>query len=260
MYKIVGTLLIIFLLLPFIGQEAKAESKIFVIDTSGSMRRRGLFDNIKRELRQIIDEEEIGSHILILTFDEEVGIKVNKKIETEEDRDNIKSIVDNLKATGPWTWMTRAFERTVEAAEVIKKAYPQERLTISLLTDGRNDPPPDIDEPPMKFVEVLVEYFKDFKIKDTYIYLLSYRPLEDEERGKIEEETPVKTLEPTVPEPIPRIKLEFSDFDLGEVDLSQERKTRSGWITIDKLPKTAKGREIRLTPSTPQYRSRYLRV
>ena len=252
MYKMVVTLLTVFLLFSLAGQKVAAENKIFVIDTSGSMRKGGLFENIKRELKQIIDEEEIGNHVLILTFDENVGIEANKRIETEEDHDNIKNIIDRLTATGPWTWMTKAFDRTVDEAEVLKKAYPKDRLTIYLLTDGRNDPPPRVKEPPLKFIEVLINYFKDFEIRDTYIYLLSYRPLEDEERGRVEDETPVVIVEPPVQEPIPRIELKFSNFEFGEVDLSQERKTVSGWITVDKLPDAAKGREISLTP-TPQY-------
>ncbi|MDP3013769.1 MAG: hypothetical protein Q8M92_05960, partial [Candidatus Subteraquimicrobiales bacterium] len=116
-------------------------------------------------------------------------------------------VISNLKAEGPWTWMSKAFQRTKDIAEDIKSKAPEKRIMIYLLTDCDNDPPPAVKkkEPPWKFVEVLTGYFKDFKIEDTNIYLLSYRPLKQEEKDIIKEQTDIVVKEPEVSEPIPKI-------------------------------------------------------
>lgn len=250
--KIATVLLVILLLCP-LTEAAAAENKIFLIDTSGSMRKGGLFENIKSKLKELV-RESMGSHVQILTFDENVETVVDRRLNAPEDIDAALRDIDGLKATGPWTWMTEAFKKTLKAAEDLKgpNKYPKEPLIIYLLTDGRNDPPPQVNEPPLEFVGLLKDYFGDFKIQDTYIYLLSYRPLTERERTTIEEGTTIRPVEPPPQEPIPNIKLMSSNFNFGEIEISQEGKTLSGWIRIDELPDAAKGGNIHLTPSAPE--------
>lgn len=223
-------------------------NRIFILDISGSMRKGGLFDRIKETLtRDYISKMEIGEYVLILTFDKEVVPIINRKIETPEDINRINSIINNLRATGPWTWMSEAFRKTREYAANLKKQYPTEKLNIYLLTDGINEPPPETHEPPMEFVTILINYFSDFEVKDTYIYLLSYRPLEEDDKEKISIETPIIVVEPSRKRPLSgEVELVFSAFDFGELDISRNGVTRTGQIQVKDLKGETIGKVVHL--------------
>ena len=234
-----------------LAQETTPTAVIYLLDVSGSMKTGGLFENIKGRLKELVGERKVGDTVVLGTFSEDVLWPLKVDIHSPEDISDIKKVIDNLKATGPWTWMSKAFKETKEKAQDIKAKSPETRLMVYILTDCINDPPPHIKivEPPWKFLEVILKYFEGFEAKDTYIYLLSYRTLEPEEKTKIEEKTPIVVKEPEeVARPIPLIKLSFSGFDFGEIDLSKGEITRAGEISVDDLHNVKPGEKVQLIP------------
>ncbi len=208
-YRIILMIVLALFLFPFTVLAEKADTTganvIYLLDVSGSMKKGGLFENIKVRLKQLVEERNMGDRIVLITFGEEIWKVIDVEVRNHEDIDDINKVIGNLKAEGPWTWMSKAFQRIKDIAQDIRSKSPEKRLMIYLLTDCINDPPPEVKktEPPWKFVEVLANYFKDFKVKDTHIYLLSYRPLGQEEKDKIKEQTDIVVKEPEASEPIP---------------------------------------------------------
>lgn len=233
-----------------LAQEATSTDVIYLLDVSGSMKKGALFENIKGRLKKLVEERKVGDKVILGIFSEDVLWPLKVDIHIPEDISDIEMVIDNLTAEGPWTWMSKAFRETKEKAQDIKAKSPDKRLMIYILTDCINDPPPHIKkvEPPWKFVEVLLKYFEGFEAKDTYIYLLSYRPLEQEEKTKIEKKTIIEVKEPKVTRPMPRIKLSFSGFDFGKIDFSKGEVTRSGEISVDDLQDVERGEKVQLIP------------
>lgn len=242
--------LVISLVLCAPGSAFAAEDTIFVLDTSGSMRRGGLFDRVKESLIRMVRETKAGDHILIITFDNIAREVVDKDIKADADKENICETIDNFRATGAWTRMYQAFEKTVEKAQDLKRKHPKNRLGIYLLTDGRNDPPPDAS--PNEFVSFLsciVTHFRDFQLTDSFVYFLHYGGLSEEEERVIDEQTDVKPVPVSRDEedPFPHIKLDFSGFDFGELDLSEGNITRAGALTTKTISRGAAGTELRFS-------------
>jgi len=75
--------------------EPKNKIVIFLVDTSGSMRKEGLFNRIKRSLKEYVRQREIGDRILVIAFDEQVKTIVeNTEIRTSDD---VRNICESIK-------------------------------------------------------------------------------------------------------------------------------------------------------------------
>ena len=222
---------------------------IYLLDVSGSMKSGGLFKNIQGRLKELVGERKVGDTVVLGTFSDDVFWPLKVEIHSIDDINDIKRVIDNLKAEGPWTWMSKAFKETKEKAQEIRAKSPESGLIVYILTDCKNDPPPHIKtvEPPWGFVEVILKYFEGFEAKGAYVYLFSYRTLDPEEKKEIEEKTPLVVKEPKeVAHPMPQIKLSFSGFDFGEIDLFKGKITRSGEISVDDFQDVETGEKVQL--------------
>jgi hypothetical protein len=226
---------------------------IYLLDISRSMNQEGLFQNIKERLKQLIEERKNGDRVILGTFSDDVLWPVQVDIRDIEDIKDIKKIIDNLKAEGEWTWLAKALKETKEKAQDLKTRSPGKTLIIYMLTDCINDPPPEIKkiEPPWDFVEVVLQYFEDYKTSDTFIYLLSYRPLKPGERKELTARTHIIPIEPQGPLPIPRIRVSFTGFNFDEVNLSKGEVTCPGEIIIDDIQDIHPGEQIHLISQEP---------
>ncbi len=234
-----------------LAQERAPTAVIYLLDVSGSMKKGGLFENIKGRLKELVEEMDIGDQVVLITFgnEKDTGPVLDIPIDNKNDIKYVKGRIDALKAESPWTWMSKAFEVTKNKAEDIRAKVPHGRIMIYILTDCINDPPPHAKriEPPWKFVEVLLKYFEDFEVKDTYIYLLSYRPLKPEEKKEIQKETDIIVTQPEEKK-FSRILLTLSGFKFGEIDLSKGEVICSGEISVHDLQDVKPGVGIKLIP------------
>ncbi len=257
--------ILLLMLIIFIRDEALAINRIFLLDTSGSMKKEGLFDKIKETLkRDYVSKMKQGDHIIVLTFDQKVVVVVDQSITGENDITGINARIDTINAVGRWTWMTRALQITIEQAKRLKTQYPEEGLNIYFLTDGINEPPPDSNEPRLKFIKVLLKYFKDFKMKDAYVYILVYKEkkkppsvtrenqeeIEKETKGKVKIDIRSRTITNPI---LSEIRIGYSGFDFGIVNLAKEEDARTGTIEIKELKGDARGKIIKLLSETDPF-------
>lgn len=237
-YKLFLAMVLVLVFIPLHLYAQTAEDQgvnvIYLLDVSKSMRKGDLFENIKGKLKDLMRERGLHDRIVLITFGEEVDTVLDRQIFSSKDIEDINRQIGKLRADSDWTWMSRAFEKTKEKARNIKSQSPSKNLIIYLLTDCENDPPPDIGEPKWKFIEVLQKFFKDFHIQDTSIFLLAYRPLDEEEKEGITK-TPIEVKEPGSANPLPRIVLAASGFQWGLVSPSRGGTTQKGEIRITKM-------------------------
>lgn len=254
--------IILFIVLLFFicmgGESAWATNRIFLLDTSGSMQKERLFDRLKETLKEdYILKAKTGERITILTFDEKISILLSdREIISENDTNQICSLIDGLDARGPWTWMTKALEETIGQADLLKSKYPQEDLIIYFFTDGVNEPSPNANEPTLKFVEVMSRCFKNFECKDTYIYVFLYQvsgsPSIEETKKDIEnKKIPVKINPSTPTNPIsPEIKIKTTGFDFGPVNLTKSDLIGKATILIQEARGPVQGKTVNLSCKT----------
>jgi hypothetical protein len=217
-------------------------SVVYLLDVSGSMNRNGLFAKIKQRLADLVLERQPGDRVVLITFGEDVWKVVDVEIRDLSDLKEIMQIIERLQANSKWTWMSKALEKTRSVAEDLRQKAGQNPILIYLLTDCSNDPPPKVKltEPPWNFVEVLIKYFKDFQVKGSYVYLISYRPLQQDEKNIISDATQIEIREPSAGQSLPaRVIIRANGLQLGEIDLSHGSVERMAEILVERIEGTA---------------------
>ncbi|MCU7805437.1 MAG: VWA domain-containing protein [Candidatus Thiodiazotropha sp. (ex Lucinoma borealis)] len=165
----------VLVLCSLIAGQSIAVDRVFLVDTSGSMKGKGLFERIRTTLKdRYVQQAEPGEHIIVLGFDEDVSIIADRQIQTQADRDNVLDRLDELEANGQWTWLSRAMETAVAQAGRLRASNPQGELNVYLLTDGVNDPPPSAQEKPASLADILSGYGNVWNEQGANIYILVY--------------------------------------------------------------------------------------
>lgn len=235
-------------------EKSKNEIVIFVVDTSLSMVEKNALPikRVKDFMKEYLEKSEIGDQIVIIAFDEEVKLQKEKEIETHNEIKNISKSIDEIKPVGQWTWIRYALENLKQKIRDLKNKYPEKRMTIYFLTDGKDDPPPKIKEQRRSLKDLLIDHFRDFEEKDTYIYVLYSDPeaLTPEEREEVSKETPITPKEIPQEGAIHRvIELEPSEINLGSI--ARGVSTLKGEMIITKLV-NAKGEAVELSLSSEE--------
>lgn len=260
--RTVAFLLVLCLSLVLFPSAAGATNRIFLLDTSGSMKKGGLFGEITRAIKNdYISQARPGEHIIVLSYDAQVSIIADRQVARPEDQEYLARQIDSLSPTGEWTWMSKALETVVAQAERLQQQYPGEELIIYFFTDGLNDPPPEVGEPPLKFVEILYKYFQNFQMQDAYVYVFTFEGITGAppaatpgEKEQIERKLPGLTVvnSPSLEKPVsPEIRLVPKGFNFGTIDLGGGAFTGQGTITVAEIRGRAQGKEVRLAWDVP---------
>lgn len=153
---------------------SKTKTLMFVVDVSGSMRRDNLYQKVTDTLCAFIKREfREGDNLILCSFGNDFYI--NKEIlkAATEQMLTILPVIEGLNFRDEWTYMTKAFD---QIAKLSRKYRPEKErsppLYIYIFTDGKNEPPPNIQNP-ISFTEILKWYFKDFLPKGTFIYVIT---------------------------------------------------------------------------------------
>lgn len=237
------------------SQAANATNRVFLLDTSKSMKRNGLFSRIQTTLKNdYVGNIKPGEHLLLLSFDDEVKIQIDQRFmeqPTQEDIDKIKARINDLKAQGSHTWMSEALRITNQQVERLKRQYPDEDINIYILTDGDNDPPPRSGESPIPSIDLLKANYGNINNDRQNIYLVDYG------KGKHPGEPPTSSVVKLINigktfGVLPEIRIHFQGFDWGTIGMQDDPITQLGEIVFDKVNSSSSGQMIRfeVNPST----------
>lgn len=223
---------------------------VFVVDTSLSMvKEKALpITRVKNFMEDYVKQSEIGDRIVIMAFDESVRVLREHEITEKADKKNIIENIKNIRPVGQWTWIGRALEDLKQKTIDLKNNYPEKKLTVYFLTDGKDDPPPDSGEMRRGFRDLLIDNFNDFKQKDTYLYVLYSDPdaLTSKDKEEIAKSTSITPKE-IEKEAIHRfIEIEPSSIDFGTI--ARGAQTLKKELTIIKIME-AEGQQVNLSLS-----------
>ncbi len=140
-------------LICFIGKEAWSNNYlpnvhwVFVVDTSGSMKKKGQMDLLKeitdRITKEFIDRKEkiirIGDRVTLFSFDQDVRMEATSLYQTGDDLVVIKNKLKNMnKRRGSLTFISEAIVRAMEITNKYSKFFDTNALYV--FTDGKSEP------------------------------------------------------------------------------------------------------------------------
>ena len=132
-------------LICFFGKEAWSNNYlpnvhwVFVVDTSGSMKKKGQMDLLKeitdRITKEFIDRKEkiirIGDRVTLFSFDQDVRMEATSLYQTEDDLVVIKNKLKNMnKRRGSLTFISEAVVKAMEITNKYSKFFDTNALYV----------------------------------------------------------------------------------------------------------------------------------
>lgn len=159
----------------------KGRNWIFTIDVSGSMKDQNRLESVKATLLPLLQRVREGDRVLLVTFDGEVRMKVERSIDSKADRDSLIATVSALEARGSWTHLTAALSEALAESKRFKQDETRAQTSLFLFTDGRNDPPPSQRKSAESFQTLFARHFPAGQVReDWYMYYVSLGELDPE--------------------------------------------------------------------------------
>ena len=122
---------------PFKTEEARCDF-VIMLDTSGSMRKNGLFRQVTQSLAKFISVQQPGDYLSILAFDSHPRYLVIPQ-EVGEDTYKLKQAILQLpEPTGQKTDIGAALERTISE---LNRPHNSNIQFVFFITDGKHEPP-----------------------------------------------------------------------------------------------------------------------
>ncbi len=180
LYKAVILICLLFMVIANSHELAAREKKdlVLVLDTSLSMVGYGgknILPSVKRSLDKFIDQLGKGDSITFVTFDTVVKMYPTVYINDENDKDILKKYISVVQASGQWTYTQEMIKGVFKkATELEEKGKNRERVIV-VLTDGLDDPPPEVRMKRLNIKEISTGYNN----KDWFIYLINLSSLKN---------------------------------------------------------------------------------
>lgn len=121
---------------------AKNRDLIVVIDVSTSMR--DIFDDTKKEAKQLISSAQWGDRVTLITFGRSSRLLERARVKSSYDTARILSTIDNLEATEFDTNLSSAMERGLEEMRQYYQEAPDAERVMMWLSDDKSNPPKDV--------------------------------------------------------------------------------------------------------------------
>ncbi len=155
-------------------EERPITSMLFLLDTSLSMGENQALPlhQVKTFIKERIHKSRAGDRIIIFTFDEQVELLMDATLMNGKHNSQLLEQVDQIELKGKWTWIREALETASQFMLSLKDTSALQSIEVYLLTDGKNDPPPESNESQVNFKELINQYFKDYYSSSDHIYVL----------------------------------------------------------------------------------------
>ncbi|WP_141735764.1 VWA domain-containing protein [Oligoflexus tunisiensis] len=154
----------------FACQENK--TTVFIVDTSGSMKKDGLLDNVKQSMKKLSFDYHEGDTFTLITFDSETRFELSQVVRTNSDLYELNSRIDAIQAKGNWTNLKGVIDYSLDLVtrELLAKDS-QRKVDIVLYTDGIHDPPPHLKgKEELNFEQLFQKYFSKTSNQPWFVY------------------------------------------------------------------------------------------
>lgn len=151
---------------------------IVVLDTSLSMTGHGgknILPQVKESLNSFIDKMQSGDTFTFISFDSVVRVYPAVSVNDQNDRDILKKYISMVEANGPWTYTLEMLKAVLKSASDLEAKDPKRQRVIIILTDGLDDPPPEVRLRQLSIKSISQPY----QGKDWFIYFVNLGALKD---------------------------------------------------------------------------------
>lgn len=149
----------------------KGAAFVYVIDTSSSMR--PIFDEVKNAIKETLKKSTPADSLTIILFGDTATTLASYKTMSDAKREMLCKLLDGVSADCVYTNISLALERGMVHLHSYFVDGEAERYVLVLVTDGKDNPPPDfvkkatIEEELLQFPDFIPG--KDWSLR--YIYL-----------------------------------------------------------------------------------------
>lgn len=160
----------------------KGIDMVFLVDISKSMD--DVFDDVQSSLIDYVQKTLAGDHIVIISFGEKARLEVKKSIDEPRDRKEIIRYIEHLFPSDYSTYIVAAVDKGLRELSQLKnegqsKGNSRVRY-LFLITDGKNNPPKDIDHP-LTFDDILKSYMDFRPGQDWFMHYITLKRVDDNE-------------------------------------------------------------------------------
>ena len=166
---------------------------ILVLDTSYSMAGSGgrdIIADVKESINRFIDSLNDGDRLTFATFDTDMRFYETVLIDDANDRDIAKKFISNIPATGQWTHTYRMLDKLFAKAEELQGNNDGREISLVVMTDGLDDPPPAIKTDKINIKDISTKY----EGRDWWIYFVSYQELKEKTAQRQQFESNLKKV------------------------------------------------------------------
>jgi hypothetical protein len=161
---------------------------LILLDTSKSMNKDRLFETVKASFAELLKKMDKGDRLLLYTFDADVKAVEDFSLGGSSDIARAQGRIGGLKATGDWTYLTKAIDIAAKRIDDLHRADPSRQELLYILTDGKNEPPPTEGEKPITFEEILAWHKATLTRESTAVYLVTFGVnMPEADRSKLSE-------------------------------------------------------------------------
>jgi hypothetical protein len=234
--KLAVGVVLLFAVVSVQAQSRGAIDWIFLVDTSKSMLKNGVFTEVQSSLDTFVREASEGDSVALLTFDDDVQLRTSTSVGA--DRSDLHAIIEGLAPEGNRTHLGAA----IEAGLARPPSVAPRTSAIVLFTDGKEDIR-GIRNP----VPIPTDIADDLRRNNSHIFFVSMGEHEDRLRnlGRFIEANDAATIRemasrirreiaPEPPPPPPRVTVVTKSLDFGELAPGTTTPPRDVTITSDK--------------------------
>ncbi|MBI5116621.1 VWA domain-containing protein [Candidatus Poribacteria bacterium] len=161
------------------SEEDSRLSIVFVIDVSTSMY--DILDGLKEALKEYVRELRTGDSIAIVTFGKYSKLHYRTTIRASSDVEKLLEFCDALSCPDEYTYIPHGLNTGVRELYRFFQENPNGRHMLVVMSDGRNNPPKDIDEKSVVTYDgIKNKFFSKFEPGDNwYISYVALRGASD---------------------------------------------------------------------------------
>lgn len=151
--------------------QSKKSQYVFVLDYSGSMKNKNVFEALKNSLETILYKQvNIGDRVSVIQFASDAKILIsNHEITKNADRDAVWNVIQKIRPTGAWTDIAEGYRASVEEMQKLQGLNPHFKSYLMVFTDNIDDPPPHKAVTIQRSFDQYMNLWKQFQGLKTYL-------------------------------------------------------------------------------------------
>ena len=153
------------------GEAESVTDIVFALDVSLSMQEDNRFGKIRDRLIEFIqDEIDLDTNVAVVTFGEDARLVARQMVKNDADKAVLIAQLKQMKANAEGTYIAGGIDISLQELRTLRRQQTGRMGILVMLTDGKNEPPPNIP---------LDQQVTFQKLREKYANLADFKPTKD---------------------------------------------------------------------------------